>query len=890
MSENNRPDSEQKNGQASAEDILAQVDNLLADLENTTAAQFPAVTSPPETEKQPETEPPGEPEPPAEAQTEEAAPSAEQEAPAEADTPDADADSAETAEQPAAEPPTDEKTEPDEQQQAPEAPADAETEPDESKQKAEARSEESQTEAPPGEQPAEAPAKPAEEAADSEPQPAEKESAPDTGKPKDKSKSEKGAKPKSTKTKFKKAPKSPEVTDDADDEFPSLKEISLLPPQNEETAGMTFVQKAQYHAKMRRREQTRLRRENARRIQEGGEVTYQPMTPFDMRDTLVRLGIAAVLLAIGFFLNQSQAGMILYLLAYLLTVFPTAVHVANNVTHGKLFDEYLLIFLASLGAFLLKNHAEASIVLILFDIGKIAADIVLASTHNVLTHPTDFLPEKASVVNMKGEEKRIAPSEIRLGEFVLVRSGERVPIDGMVLRGEGTMDDSVLTGEKEPVKIGKNSRVLAGSLYTGSLLLIRAVARFDDCAVNQITRVQDEAREHKAALESNVVHTASRIMPILLVVAVLVAAVPPLFLSGTSVQTWIYRALTILVACSPVALTVSVPLAFLCGSGRLEHKGIHMKGSEAIEKAAELRMVVFNKTGTLTTGELQVKQIYTAQNFKEEEILALAASAEQLSQHPVARAIVTAYPNKPPKVVEFEEFPGRGVRARIGDRNVLVGNHKLMVSRGVRGLQEIVGTVAYVAFEGDYAGAIVLEDTVRPSAAEAVKELKNQGVQRTVLLTGDTEVPTRQAAAAVGIDAVHCGLMPEEKAAKMDFLLRTIPTDGTAAYVGDGVCDIEEIKMADIGVAMGMRGSHFSADAANMLITTNDLTLISDAVRLCRRTHSIVMQNVLLLLIVKALLAVLSLFGLCYMWLAVAVDVVLTVLAVLNAARMLNAK
>ena len=881
MSENNRPDSEQKNGQASAEDILAQVDNLLADLENTTAAQFPAVKSPPEPEKQPETEPPGESVPSAETPPEEPAPPEEPESTAEAEEADAGTASAETAEQSAAEPPANTETEPDEQKQTAEAPADTETEPDKSKQ---------EPEAPPDEQPTEVPEKPTEESAKSETEPSLKESTPDTAQPEDKRKPEKGAKVKTTKTKFKKTPKPPEPATDEEEELPSLKGISLLPPQNDETAGMSFVQKAQYHAKMRRREQTRLRRENARRIQEGEEVTYQPMTPFDMRDTLVRLGIAAVLLAIGFFLNQSQVGMIFYLLAYLLTVFPTAVHVANNVTHGKLFDEYLLIFLASLGAFLLKNHVEASIILILFDIGKIAADIVLASTHNILTRPTGFIPEKAAVVNMKGEEKHIAPSEIRLGEFVLVRSGERVPIDGMVLRGEGTMDDSVLTGEKEPVEIGKNSRVLAGSLYTGSLLLIRAVARFDDCVVNQIMRVQDEAKEHKAALESNMVHIASRIMPILLVVAVLVAAVPPLFLSDTSVQNWIYRALTILVACSPVALTISVPLVFLCGSGRLEHKGIHMKGSEAIEKASELRMVVFNKTGTLTTGELQVKKIYTAQNFKEEELLALAASAEQLSQHPVARAIVAAYPNKPPKVAEFEELPGRGVRARIGDRNLLVGNHKLMVSRGVKGLQEIVGTVVYIAFEGDYAGAIVLEDTVRPSAAEAVKELKNQGVQRTVLLTGDTEVPTRQAAAAVGIDAVHCGLMPEEKAAKMDFLLRTIPTDGTAAYVGDGVCDIEEIKMADIGVAMGMRGSHFSADAANMLITTNDLTLISDAVRLCKRTHRIVMQNVVLLLLVKALLAVLSLFGLCFMWLAVAVDVLLTVLTVLNAARMLNAK
>lgn len=666
--------------------------------------------------------------------------------------------------------------------------------------------------------------------------------------------------------------------------------LAVAPNNTHETDGMTLMERAQYHARMRRREQTRLRRENAKRSASGAEVPYQAMSPMDMRFTLIRLAIAAIFLIFGVFLRQTGIGSVFYLIAYLITVLPIAGKVAYHFTHGIYFDEYLLILIASLGAFLLGNHPEASAILILHDVGKIISDLVLASTHQSLTKQTDFIPDRATVVNMQGEERQVSPSEIRKGNFVLVRSGERIPIDGIVLRGEGTVDDTVLTGGNQPVPVTKNAKVLAGSLYNGSLLLLKAVARFDDCAVNQILRVQEEGKAKKAALEDSVAYGATRIIPVIIILAVFLSVIPPLFNSGTSMANWIYRALTILVVCCPTALAVSVPLCFLCGSGRLTQKGIHVKGSGAIEKMAELRMVVFDKTGTLTAGDLRVKEIYGTQDFNQESCLALAAAAEQFSQHPVARAVVAAYPSVPQKISEFEEFPGRGVRARLGNHNLLAGNRRLMVSRGVKGVPDISGTVVYVAYEGEYAGAIVLEDTVRQEAAEAVKGLKSQGVLRTVILTGDTEVPTRQAAEAIGIDTTHYGLQPEEKASKMEFLMRTIPTDGTAAYVGDGVNDIEELKMADVGIAMGVSGSQQSASAANVLVMSNDLTKLSDALRISRRTHSIALQNMVVVILVKILLALLTLVGVAYMWQAVAADVLLTVMTVLNAARILGAK
>ena len=684
----------------------------------------------------------------------------------------------------------------------------------------------------------------------------------------------------------------PEGLSEDEEELPPVTENALTVPQKSEdpTAGMTLVQRAQYHARMRRREQTRLRRENARREAAGMEVTYQPMSVLDIRFTLIRLAVAAVFLLLGLVLSSTPVSFPLYLVAYLITMLPVFAKVAQNFAHGKYFDEYLLILVASLGAFLLRNYAEASVVLILHGVGKIASDLVLNSTHKSVAQQTPEVPEKASVVNMKGEERQVAPSEVRVGEFVLVRSGERVPVDGIVLRGDGTVDDAALTGDTEPLQVEKNIRVLAGSLFNGSLMLLRAAAKFEDCALSQMIRVQEEGRDREASLEKSAVHGVSRIIPIVIILAVLLAVIPPLFNSSTSISNWIYRALIILVVCCPTAMAISVPLCFACGTGRLSRKGIHVKGSEAVEKMAELRMAVFDKTGTLTEGMPHVKEIYETKDFNQESILALAAAAEQLSNHPVARAVVAAYQGKPQKISEFEEFPGRGVRARIGNRNLLAGNRRLMVSRGVKGVPDIRGTVVYVAYEGDYAGAIVLEDNIRSEAAEAIKGLKSQGVLRTVILTGDTESPAQQTANAIGIDTVHFGLQPEEKASKMEFLMRTIPTDGTAAYIGDGINDIEELKLADVGIAMGASGTRKTAEAANVLIMTSNLNRLNDAVRISHRTHGIAMQNMIFVLLIKLILVLLTVFGVTYMWQAVAADVLVTVLAVLNAARILGTK
>lgn len=840
----------------SAEDILARinvdeigfppdlVENILSDLESSAAAVAPAVETP---------------EPPTDKSSAAPAPSSEPvEAQPQAEAPAAQAPAAETAAEPS-------ETEAEPAQPEPAAPQE---QPD---TEAAAQPEQTAEQAP----------------AESEPAEAQPEDNTET-----ETETVADEQNEAESTEATEAPEQAPEQSEAESEQPPVTETALTvsDANTDETAGMTLIERAKYHARMRRREQTRLRRENARREAAGGEAVYQPMSPIDMRLTLIRLGIAAIFLVAGLLLRQAGVAFALYLIAYLITVLPVAAKVAYHFTHGKYFDEYLLILIASLGAFLLRHYPEASLVLILHSAGQIAGDLVLSSTHKSMTRQTITVPDKASLVNMKGEEHQVSPKEIRIGNFVLVRSGERIPIDGVVLRGEGTVDDAVLTGDSEPLQVEKDIHVLAGGIYTGSLMLLRATARFEDCAINQILHMQEEGRERKASLEKSVTNGAARFIPIMVVLAVLLSVIPPLFNSGTSITEWVYRALSILVVCCPTALLISVPLCFLCGNGRLSQKGIHVKGSEAIEKLAELRMAVFDKTGTLTEGNLRVKEIQATHDFNQESCLALAAAAEQLSRHPVARAVVAAYEGKPQKISEFEEFPGRGVRARIGNRNLLVGNRRLMVSRGVKGVPEIRGTVVYVAYEGDYAGAIVLEDTIRSEASEAIKGLKSQGVLRTVILTGDTESPAQQTADAIGIDTVHYGLQPEEKASKMEFLMRTIPTDGTSAYVGDGVNDLDELGMADVGVAMGAAGSQQTAAAANVLILTSNLNRLTDAMRISRRTHGIAMQNMTFVLLIKLLLVLLTVLGVTYMWQAVAIDVLLTVLTVLNSARILGIK
>lgn len=664
----------------------------------------------------------------------------------------------------------------------------------------------------------------------------------------------------------------------------------LFPEEREAEDGqppVTFLEQVRYHERMRRREKTRQRRANAKRGMNATSRSYAAMTIVDIRITLLRVVLSIVLLVLGTMFKD--ASFALYLVAYLTTAVPTVLTIGRNLTHGHYFDEYVLIFIASLGAFFLQHHSEASIILLLHCVGKLLCNLILLAAPEIETIQLDTGNTLTAVVNMQGEKRMLPPDKIQVGDFVMIESGETIPIDGEILRGEGTVEQTLLTGETEPIPVKKGSRILAGSQYTGTLMLMRVVARYEDCALSRVQHMRSQAADHRAGLEDSVLFSMSHYLPIVLAIALLLSVVPPLFHFDT-VATWVYRALIVLIVCCPAALAASVPLSFANGIGRLSQKGIQVKGSEVIEKLAELRMVIFGKTGTLTEGNMKIKQILPAENFNAQMCLALAATAEQGSTHPIARAVLSAYQGKRQKITHVEPQSGRGVKAQVGKYSLLVGNRKLMISRGVRSVPEISGTVAYIALDNHYVGAIVLEDTMRSEAPKAVEELKAQGVVRTVVLTGDTEVPTQVVAEAIGIDTTHIGLTPEEKATKMEFLLRTIPTDGTTAYVGTGDNDQEELKLADVGITTGFAHSQESIEAASVLLLSHNLQLLPDAVRISRLTYHVAMQNMLLLIGLKVILAALVIFGVATMWQAVAIDVLVTVLSVLNAARVQKAR
>ena len=380
-------------------------------------------------------------------------------------------------------------------------------------------------------------------------------------------------KPKTHK-KFRDDPSEQDAPNGENEENPLSAAIAMLQQNETETEGMSFVERAQYRAKMRRREQTRLRRENAKHGSSGGgESTYQAVSLMDLQMTAIRLVAAAVLVIAGAVFGQSDSiAFVLYLLSFLLTAVPIAGKAVQEVSHGRFFSEHLLMLVVSLGAFLLGRRPEAAIVLILHGVGRAASDFIVAGARSEVPQQNGVVPEKAAVVNLKGEERMVSPADVRIGEFVLVRSGERVPLDGVVIRGEGTVDESIITGDSEPVVVRKDAHVLAGSLYTGSLLLMRTMVRFDDSAISRIMRVQEDGGEHKAALENSMIRMVSRFIPFMFILAVLLAIVPPLLNSTAPIQSWVYRALTLLAVSCPAALAVSVPLVFWCGSNRLSRR------------------------------------------------------------------------------------------------------------------------------------------------------------------------------------------------------------------------------------------------------------------------------------------------------------------------------
>lgn len=606
------------------------------------------------------------------------------------------------------------------------------------------------------------------------------------------------------------------------------------------------------------------------------------------KHTLLWIGASALLFAAALFLPEGALRIVLLLAAYALAGWKVLREAGENLLHGEVFDENFLMCVATLGALVIGEYPEAVAVMLLYQIGEWFQGYALGHSRRSIAALMDIRPDTAHV-ERAGEVLTVAPDTVMPGETLLVKPGERVPLDGVVLEGASSLNTAALTGESLPRDVRASDEVLSGCVNLSGLLRVRAVKPYGESTVAKILDLVENASAKKARVENFITRFARVYTPLVCALALLLFAVPAL-LTGDA-RTWGERALSFLVVSCPCALVISVPLTFFGGIGGASRAGVLVKGSNYLEQLAAAETVVFDKTGTLTEGSFRVTVVHP-ELVDEHTLLQLAATVESYSNHPISRSIRAHYhlPVDAAALRNVHEQPGLGVSAELDGRTVYAGNQKLMDEIGVVTPDcPHTGTVVHVAQDGRYLGHIVIADTVKPGAREAVEALRREGVRSTVMLTGDAQAVARQVAAETGVDEVHAQLMPADKVAEVEKLLAVSDRKGTLVFVGDGVNDAPVLARADVGVAMGALGSDAAVEAADIVLMDDDPRKLALGVRIARRTMAIAMQNIVFALGVKALTLLLVSVGLAGMWLAVFADVGVSLLAILNASRALKA-
>jgi len=599
---------------------------------------------------------------------------------------------------------------------------------------------------------------------------------------------------------------------------------------------------------------------------------------------------------------------ILYLAAYLICGRDVIKGAIRDIHKGNVFGEQFLMTVASVGAIFVGEYAEAVAVMLFYNLGEFVQDYAVDRSRDSISALMDIRPDTATVIR-DGKEIVVSPEEVEIGEIIEVKPGERVPLDGIVIEGKSFADTSALTGESVPREVAINSEVLAGFVNQSSLLKIRVTKSYGESAVTRILNLTQEASEVKAKSEKFIARFARVYTPIVCIAALAVAVLPPLALQffapevfekyGWSV--WIYRALTFLVVSCPCALVISVPLAFFCGIGSASSSGVLIKGSNFVEVLSKAKIAVFDKTGTLTKGIFDVAQVNPVNGFTNDNLLAIATHAESYSNHPISKSLKKAHHCvlcDALKILEPEEISGFGIRAVVEGKTVLAGNAKLMKEKNVRGFEEntngrkLVGTIVHVAVDGVYAGNIVISDQEKDDSRTAIQNLKKLGIQKTVMLTGDTQSTAQVMAENLGIDEVYADLLPENKVQKVEDLMNQTGSKNASKspliFVGDGINDSPVLARADAGIAMGALGSDAAIEAADVVIMDDKPSRLIDAIKISRRTMNAVWQNIYASIGVKVAIMILSAVGLGNMWLAVFGDVGVCILAVANSARVLK--
>lgn len=594
--------------------------------------------------------------------------------------------------------------------------------------------------------------------------------------------------------------------------------------------------------------------------------------------------------------------LVIYLVPYLLIGFGTLKEAAEGIIDGDLFNEDFLMSVATIGALCIgflpgaeTEFPEAVFVMLFFQIGELFEEYAEGKSRDSISHLLAIRPDVANV-ERDGKVSEVSPEDVTIGEIIVVKPGERVPIDGKVIEGETSLDTAALTGESLPRDISVGDSIMSGCINLSGVVRVKTTKVFGESTVSKIIDLVESADKNKSRSESFITKFARVYTPVVVIAALILAFVPPVFAEAgflDSFPTWLHRALIFLVVSCPCALVISVPLSFFGGLGAASKRGVLIKGSNFVDALARLGVVVFDKTGTLTYGKFEVEAVHPT-DFDERELLHLAAHVEHFSTHPIGAALRSAFPEEAAdgcEVANVEEIAGRGVRAVVAGRTVCVGNSKMMDDLGVEWHDcHLAGTIVHVAVDGKYAGHIVISDVVKKDSGEAIRSLKKLGVDRTVMLTGDREAVGKEVAEKLGLDEYHAGLLPADKVAQVERLISEKPAGKVLAFVGDGINDAPVLKRADVGIAMGGLGSDAAIEAADVVLMDDKPSKIAVAVRIARRTIRIARQNVWFAIGVKVSILALAAAGLGTMWMAVFADVGVTVLAVFNAMRALSAR
>ena len=580
----------------------------------------------------------------------------------------------------------------------------------------------------------------------------------------------------------------------------------------------------------------------------------------------------------------------LYLIPYLILGRGVLWKAVRNIKNGQVFDENFLMAIATLGAFGCGEYAEAVAVMLFYQVGELFESVAVGRSRKSISDLMDIRPDSANV-ERDGKLVEVDPEDVQVGEIIVVKPGERIPLDGVVEEGVSALDTAALTGESLPRDVLKGDAVISGCVNLSGLLHIRVTKLFEQSTVAKILDLVENSSSKKAKAEHFITKFARYYTPGVVFAALVLAILPPLFVGQWSM--WFQRALIFLVVSCPCALVISIPLSFFGGIGGASKQGILVKGSNYLEALAQAGIVVFDKTGTLTQGNFTVTEV-EPKGISKEELLELAALAEHWSDHPISQSIRKAYGQTVDgeRVSNAKEIAGQGIQALVDGKTILAGNQKLMNRAKIPVLQPegLLGTVVHVAVDGAYAGYLVISDQIKPGAAQAIRELKQAGVRQTVMLTGDAKAVGQAVAAQLGLDQVHAELLPDQKVEQVERLLSAKTPKERLVFVGDGMNDAPVLSRSDVGVAMGALGSDAAIEAADIVLMDDKIEKLPQAIRLARKTLRIVRQNIVFALGIKFLVLLLTAFGYSNMWMAVFADVGVSVLAILNASRMLKAK